>query len=185
MPVAKVLPAPTESPTRCCRCHQHEQKGPSQCISLQLANWAFTKLQECSFSGHNLCAHSAYMLLQVTSLATDRPKPVYKSTACQLGIHMTTKVWPLIGMFVASQSCCVLLQVTSAATDRPKPVYKSTACQLGIHKTAGVWPLIDSLLPSTNTSALVRRWFRRLLLLPPPTAVAKSVSSACSFLAGG
>ncbi|DBA98847.1 TPA: hypothetical protein ACH3X1_014607 [Trebouxia sp. C0004] len=73
-------------------------------------------------------------------------------------------------------------QVTSAATDRPKPVYKSTACQLGIHKTAGVWPLLDSLLPPAPTSLLVRRWLRRLLLLPPPTDVAKSIRTACQFL---
>ncbi|KAL0023521.1 hypothetical protein WJX79_006936 [Trebouxia sp. C0005] len=73
-------------------------------------------------------------------------------------------------------------QVTTAATDRPKPVYKSTACQLGIHKTAGVWPLLDSLLPPTPTSLLVRRWLRRLLLLPPPTEVAKSIRTACQFL---
>ncbi|KAL0046056.1 hypothetical protein WJX82_001167 [Trebouxia sp. C0006] len=73
-------------------------------------------------------------------------------------------------------------QVTSAATDRPKPVYKSTACQLGIHKTPGVWPLLDSLLPPTPTSLLVRRWLRRLLLLPPPTEVAKSIRTACQFL---
>ena len=77
-----------------------------------------------------------------------------------------------------------IVQVTSAASDRPKPVYKSTACQLGIHKTAGVWPLIDSLLPSAPGSVLTRRWLRRLLLLPPPTPVANSISSACRFLTG-
>ena len=83
-----------------------------------------------------------------------------------------------------TQHVCATLQVTSAATDRPKPVYKSTACQLGIHKTAGVWPLLDSLLPPAPTSLLVRRWLRRLLLLPPPTEVAKSIRTACQFLSG-
>ncbi len=83
-----------------------------------------------------------------------------------------------------TQHVCAILQVTSAATDRPKPVYKSTACQLGIHKTPGVWPLLDSLLSPTPTSLLVRRWLRRLLLLPPPTEVAKSIRTACQFLSG-
>ncbi len=86
--------------------------------------------------------------------------------------------------FDTTQHVCATLQVTSAATDRPKPVYKSTACQLGIHKTPGVWPLLDSLLPPTPTSLLVRRWLRRLLLLPPPTEVAKSIKTACQFLSG-
>ena len=83
-----------------------------------------------------------------------------------------------------TQYACGMPQVTSAAADRPKPVYKSTACQLGIHKTAGVWSLLDVLVPPAPTSLLVRRWLRRLLLLPPPTHVANSIRSACQLLSG-
>ena len=63
-------------------------------------------------------------------------------------------------------------------------MYKSTACQLGIHKTPGVWSLLDTLLPPVPTSLLVRRWLRRLLLLPPPTDVANSIRTACQYLSG-
>ena len=79
---------------------------------------------------------------------------------------------------------CGMPQVTSTAAERPKPVYKSTACQLGIHATAGVWSLLDTLLPPGPTSLLVRRWLRRLLLLPPPTHVALSIRTACQLLSG-
>ena len=115
-------------------------------------------------------------------------QPVYMTFVdkrhARLFSHFVANVKNLFCDVDPLQHVCATLQVTSAATDRPKPVYKSTACQLGIHKTAGVWPLLDSLLPPAPTSLLVRRWLRRLLLLPPPTEVAKSIRTACQFLSG-
>ncbi|KAK9867742.1 hypothetical protein WJX84_006840, partial [Apatococcus fuscideae] len=71
--------------------------------------------------------------------------------------------------------------VKSSAQDRPKPLFLSTAQQLGIHRTRGIPSLLDSLL-SPEASLASRHWLKRLLLLPPPTAVAHSIARACQFL---
>ena len=104
--------------------------------------------------------------------------------SCKAALILQSSTNPNVYKKLAAQYVYDIPQVTSAAADRPKPVYKSTACQLGIHKTAGVWPLLDTLLPSGPTSLLVRRWLRRLLLLPPPTDVANSIRTACKLLSG-
>ena len=61
----------------------------------------------------------------------------------------------------------------------------STASQLGIKRTNGVPNLLDYILPPmAETRSLPRNYMERLLLEPPPTAVANSISTACQMLGG-
>ncbi|KAL4544776.1 hypothetical protein Ndes2526B_g00720 [Nannochloris sp. 'desiccata'] len=64
---------------------------------------------------------------------------------------------------------------------RPRPLYFSTASNLGLHKTRGVPSLIDYALPA-GAPLTVRRWFRKLLLLPPPPTVSLAIHAACAEL---
>ena len=105
------------------------------------------------------------LVLQVTRAATDRPKPVFKSTAGQLGIHKTAGVWPLLDSLLPSGHTSLLIRRwlrNLLLLPPPTEVAASirTACQIfkGKHFSA-------------STSLLLRQCLRLLLLLPLSFAI--------------
>lgn len=53
----------------------------------------------CVLRGSPTCDMLVYGLVQMTFTASDKPRGMYKSLACQLGIHKTPGVWALLELF--------------------------------------------------------------------------------------
>jgi hypothetical protein len=73
------------------------------------------------------------------------------------------------------------ISAPSPSTVRARPLYLSTAAQMGLVPTSGIPPLVDSLVPS-GTEALVRHFFLRLLLHPPPHTASVALAAALTCL---
>jgi ribosomal protein S6E (S10) len=73
------------------------------------------------------------------------------------------------------------ISAPSPSTTRARPLYLSTAAQMGLVPTSGIPPLVDSLVPS-GTEALVRNFFLRLLLHPPPHTASVALAAALTCL---
>lgn len=77
--------------------------------------------------------------------------------------------------------------VTASGTggsDRPRPLYLSTAQQVGVLAAPGVVPLVPHLL-APGAPAACRHLVQRLLLHPPPRAVAAATRGAVAALSRG
>ncbi|PRW39283.1 mitochondrial-targeted muts 1 [Chlorella sorokiniana] len=92
---------------------------------------------------------------------------------------LLTRVRSMLGLDASTH-----FNVIRASTrDRPRPLYYCTALNLGLHKARGQPCLLDYLLPQGSQLPL-RRWMRRLLLLPPGPATAVALHRVCEILAG-
>lgn len=128
--------------------------------------------------------------LQIRASTRDRPRPLYYCTALNLGLHkargqpcLLDYLLPQVRRLVYNIGTCEGLCVRygcARTTSKQEPAYRKLSAY------------VKPLPPPTPTPLLLqgsplplRRWMRRLLLLPPGPATAAALHRVCEILAGG